>query len=100
MKTKKSLNKLPVMEKQCATCPFLEKGWKEVRSLLEKRALFEATPICHSTGSGALSKKRISRKPLACRGARDLQLQSFHRMGFIDAPTDLAWDKKCKELGL
>jgi hypothetical protein len=92
-----------VMKKQCASCPFREDGrGLPVRELLERRALSKATPICHSTGPGALvsKKKKLSAKPLACRGARDLQLRLFHAMGFIEAPTDIAWNKKAKELKL
>jgi hypothetical protein len=36
---------------------------------------------------------------MLCRGARDLQLQMFAATGFIDEPTDAAWERKCKELG-
>lgn len=87
-----------VMERMCATCPFRDQGWVEVRDLLTKRALREATPICHSTGR-ALSKKRLGPSRL-CRGARDFQLTVFYRMGFIEAATDEAWNKKRKELGV
>lgn len=74
----------------------------EVRDLLIQRALSEATPICHSTGPDSLlpKKKRVSAKPLACRGARDLQLQMFYAVGLLDAPTDEAWKRKAKEFGL
>ena len=88
-----------IMKAQCATCPFRDEGWTDVRSLLEKRALTEATPLCHSTGPKALSK-RISKKALGCRGARDFQLKIFFAMRFIEAPTDQAWEKKAKELSL
>lgn len=91
-----------VMRVQCATCPFREDGYKDVRELLVHRALQEATPICHSTGPGAIvpRSKRVSKKPLACRGARNLQLQVFFSLGFLEAPTDAAWEKKAMELGL
>ena len=35
-----------------------------------------------------------------CRGARDIALKLFKGMGFIDAATDEAWNKKCDELGI
>jgi hypothetical protein len=77
----------------CKTCPFRQEGFTEVRSLLSDRALTEATPICHSTGSSMVTLRRhkVFKKSHLCRGARDLQLQVFHRLGVIDAPTDEAW---------
>jgi len=95
MMKKKTL--LPVMKECCATCPFRDTGWTCVRPLLEQRALNEGTPICHSTGK-ALTK-RLG-KARACRGARNLQLQLFAALGFIESPTDEAWAKKCIALGL
>jgi hypothetical protein len=70
-----------------------------VRPLLEKRALTEATPICHSTGRAL--KREPGQKPVkahACRGARNFQLQVFFHLGFIAAPTDAAWAAKFAEL--
>ncbi len=92
--------KIPVMKTQCATCPFRQEGWTEVRPLLMHRALNEATPICHSTGDGALSKTKLHAKDHACRGARNLQLEAFAAIGFIEAATDEAWEKKCREMNL
>lgn len=85
------------MKAKCATCPFNAGGWSEVRPLLEQRALTQATPICHSTGSHALSKK-VHKKAHACRGARDLQLRLFASLGFIESATDEAWAKKHAEM--
>jgi len=83
----------------CATCPFRQEGWTHVRDLLQERALNEATPICHSTGSKPLSK-RLKKTAHACRGARNLQLQVFAAIGFLEAATDEAWEQKCIELNL
>ena len=92
--------RLEPMKHSCSTCPFRDTGWTEVRELLQARALStEGTPICHSTGPGALTK-RVSKKAKACRGARDLQLRVFFVLGFIEADTDEAWDKKADELDL
>lgn len=88
---------LDVMLAQCKTCPFREDGWTDVRELLIHRALNEATPICHSTGSTALTKKVSSRQKL-CRGARNFQLQVFAAIGFIEAPTDAAWNREREKL--
>lgn len=101
---KKTLKLHGVMKVQCATCPFRSdgKGYTEVANLLSDRALSTATPICHSTGSSDVTSKskKVSKLNLACRGARDLQLKYFAAMGFIEAPTDEAWDKKKREMGL
>lgn len=93
---------LPVMQRQCPTCPFREdgRGYTEVRGLLMQRALNEATPICHSTGDSGVVEREIHKEPHACRGARDLQLAFFAATGFIEAPADAAWAKKVKEMGL
>ena len=90
------------MSVKCATCPFRKDGWTDLRGLLGERALNEGAPVCHSTGSKALvpRSKRASSRMKLCRGARDLQLTVFHRLGVIGAPTDEAWDAKAKELGL
>ncbi len=93
------------MAANCATCPFRPKaegGWEEVRELLTQRALSEASPICHSTGPGALKRPQSGRFTPAriCRGARNFQLEIFARLGWIEAPTDEAWAAKCQELGL
>jgi hypothetical protein len=87
---------------KCPSCPFRKKGWKHVRPLLEHRALNQGTPICHSTGPGALAKgdKLRSPKPHACRGARDLQIKMFMEVGFLKEGTDEEWAQKCKEMGL
>lgn len=93
-----------VMKAKCATCPFRSdgKGYTEVADLLSNRALKTATPICHSTGSSNVTpkSKKVSKLNLACRGARDLQLQYFAAIGFIEEPTDEAWRKKAKEMGI
>lgn len=89
------MNLLPVRKTQCKTCPFCEDGWTEVRELLEKRALMEASPICHCTGDSLPESKG---KPFICCGARDFQIQFFHRIGFIDEATDEAWNAKLLEM--
>ena len=89
---------MPTRAQKCATCPFRDTGWTSVRPLLEQRALTEATPICHSTGKDALVKSQGPAQ--LCRGARDLQIQYFYRIGFLDVPTEEAWEAKRKELGI
>lgn len=90
---------MPIMERMCETCPYHEAGWKHVRQFLKDRARTEASPICHSTGSGALTKKKHKQSHL-CRGARNYMLERLHSSGFLEAATDAAWDKKCAEMGI
>lgn len=89
-KTNRDISNLPVMKAKCKTCPFADSGCKEVRANVEGR-LLDASQECHSSG--------WPKGKALCRGARDVQLTIFHRLGFIDAPTDAAWDVKRKELG-
>jgi len=37
---------------------------------------------------------------MLCRGARDMQLDWLAGIGFLEAATDKAWNKKCRQLGL
>jgi len=89
----------PTRKTMCATCPFRDGSpHSHLRSMLEISALSEASRFCHSTGVNALYR---TKKPVQlCRGSRDLQLRVMHGFGYIDAPTDEAWDAKCVELGL
>jgi len=91
-----------IMAIKCGSCPFRTGGYTEVADLLAIRAVTEATPICHSTGiSGVVPmSKKITRKNLACRGARDVALAWFAAQGFIAEATDEAWNAKAKEMGL
>jgi len=60
-----------------------------------------ATPICHSTGRNPKivgKKNRLSKTPRACRGARNLQLAMLSKIGFLEAATDEAWEKKWNEV--
>lgn len=75
---------MPVRKRQCATCVFkaecdggihLAAGRREE---IQVNLLRGINQICHHGNSSI------------CRGGRDFQLQVFHRMGIIDAPTDAA----------
>ena len=102
MKTAKK--KLPqVQPEMCSTCPF-RPGVPEKYSCLQEgiaeSALNEASRICHQTGRNNAFHRRTGKPERLCRGARELQLNVFAAMGFIDAPTDEAWEKKCREMKL
>ncbi len=92
---------LPVQPVMCATCPFREgsdTAW--LKDYLAKSAATEASRICHSPGSNNAFHRRTGKPAAVCRGARDLQLQMFHRLGFLKEPTDACWAAKVKELKL
>ena len=84
---------------KCKTCPFLPTGWTQVRPLLIERALTEGSPICHSTG-GADALVPSQGPAQICRGARDVQIAYFYHIGFLEAPTEEAWEAKRRELGI
>lgn len=90
----------PVMKAMCATCPFAPGSpHAYLAPSLAKSALEQNSRICHSTGKSAI-KGRTGKAKRLCRGARDIQLKAFHAMKVISAPTDEAWEAKCKEMGL
>lgn len=95
------MSREPVCRVKCPTCPFrVGSPYAHLAPDLAKSALTEASRICHSTGSGNAINDRTGKKPMLCRGARDIQLRTFASSGFIEAATDAAWAKKCRELGL
>lgn len=88
----------PVCVRKCKTCPFRHNSpHAYLREHLEQSAMSEASRECHSTGTNAIGG-RTGKKPLLCRGARDLQLKMFYAMRFISAPTDAAWLAKVNEM--
>lgn len=93
---------LPLNKTMCSTCPF-RKGvaakYAAVRRALTISALNEASRICHQTGSDNAFHRRTGKPEALCRGARDLQLDYFHAIGFLPAPTDEAWNAKANEMG-
>ncbi len=93
-------NKLPVCKKMCGSCPFRGGSkYAELTPMLIEDAIHNNSRICHSTGTNALNGE-TGKPDLICRGARDVQLQVFAAQGFIDAPTDEAWDRKAEEMGI
>lgn len=94
MKSQK-VRHMPVNPAKCQTCPFREGGDPALRAKIEARVLSEASQTCHH--SGAVHGKPDTR---LCRGARDFQLTILHRMGFLEAATDEAWERQCQKQGL
>jgi hypothetical protein len=88
---------LPLRKLMCDTCPF-RKGspYAYLLQELQISALTEASRICHTTGENALFQ---THQPEAlCRGAREAQLNYFHQIGFLESPTDEAWNRKFDEI--
>lgn len=92
-RTRRNCANMPVMKRQCATCPFRtdERGRHADPRLVNKiqvQCLSEASQICHHPALEGKPETHL------CRGARDFQLTIFHRLGIIDAPTDEAWNRR------
>lgn len=95
---KKSKQPLPVCEKKCPTCPWIEGSpYAALRTHLTASSMTGANRICHSTGRSAIYG-RTGKPAASCRGARDTMLAYFAASGFLSAPTDEAWAAKWKEL--
>ena len=82
-----------VMKKKCATCPFREdeQGRCEdprLTNRIKQDVLTQASQICHHPRLDGKEETHL------CRGARDFQIEIFHRIGFLDVPTDEAWNEK------
>jgi hypothetical protein len=90
------IKNVDVMKKRCPTCPFGEKGKRDrcpsIANMVRERCLSEASQICHHPFLHGKPQTHL------CRGARDFQLELFHRLGVIEDESDLAWDKKKHEL--
>ena len=89
----KRIDNFPVMPEMCKTCPFREDEsgrHKNVRlvSRIQCQVMTEASQICHHPRVSGHVETHL------CRGARDYQLTLFYRLGFIESPTDGAWDKR------
>lgn len=78
---------MKVMRAKCPTCPFNEDGVREIRTTVESYIFTRASQTCHGVEDTML-----------CRGARDQQLQFFHRLGFLREPTDQAWKRASDKL--
>lgn len=91
---------IPVMPEMCGTCPFRPNSPTAYLRDDIASAMNEASRICHSTGRNNAFHRNTDKPERLCRGARDIQLQFFAAIKFIEAPTDEAWHKKCEEMGL
>lgn len=60
--------------------------------MLTARVLSEASHLCHAPQLKGRAPTHL------CRGARDLQLEVFHRLGVISEPTDAGWKEAVERL--
>lgn len=86
MKTK-NIQGMKVNASRCSTCPFNDDGCISVRNTVMQRCLTQASQLCHGTDNKTL-----------CRGARDWQIEMFHRLGFLKEPTEECWNKTFEEM--
>lgn len=90
---------MQVQPEMCATCPFREGSpYANLAPELAVSALRDCSRVCHCTGRDNAIHRRTGKAPMLCRGARDVQLKYFANTGYIETPTDSAWDKKAQEL--
>ena len=89
----------PVQPAQCGSCIFREDG-NQVElapGRLDKIKTYLLRGTAHRCHH---PEAEGCRKIVICRGGRDWQLQAWHRMGLIVAPTDEALTARMVELGL
>lgn len=94
---------MPVLAHQCATCPFRDGAkpkYAQLRGVLTESIMSKASHICHSTGSRNAFHYRTGKQAAICRGARNVQLKILTATGFLSAPTDEAWNERCREMNL
>lgn len=78
------ISNFSVMNSKCWSCPFVID--LSLSHQIMNRCL-ESSQVCHHP---RLSGKKETH---LCRGARDYQLEIFHRLGIISEPTDESWSK-------
>ena len=92
---------MKVNKTKCATCPWQDNSpYAYLRGDLTTSALTRNSRICHCTGEDNAIHGHTGKPERLCRGARDEQLQMFHRIGFLEEATDESWQKKCREMGI
>jgi len=87
----------PVMPQKCSTCPFrVDASGRhpdvQLVNQIQLRCITEGSQICHHPRWQGKPEHHL------CRGARDYQIQVFHRFGILDAPTDEAWERARKRI--
>lgn len=73
----------------CKTCPFAPDGDEVLAETVKGRIGLAQSQYCHGTDNRTL-----------CRGARNWQLLILHRLGYIEAATDAAFEKASLAAGV
>lgn len=90
----RDVSKFSVMKEQCPTCPFRDEN-RHMAGIAQRVScdvLSKASQICHHPRLHGKKETHL------CRGARNLQLEFFFRIGFLPAATDEAWAAKWAEM--
>jgi hypothetical protein len=97
-RTRKRVSDLPVAKVMCSTCIFRDDGNElELREGRLDQIRIELIQGCSFVCHGPLLHHNDPK--VLCRGARDFQLQCWHRMGVIGEPTDESLSIAQKEAG-
>ena len=59
---------------------------------IQQQCLTKGSQICHHPVVEGEPETHL------CRGARDFQLQVFYRVGFLEEPTDTAWQLQAQSV--
>jgi hypothetical protein len=86
-----------VREQMCEFCPWRKDGGvlhdsPEEFAVLRESVIFEANQRCHAPAFDGEVESQI------CRGARNYQINFFHRLGILSEPSDRAWAEALEEL--
>lgn len=84
----------PIMQSQCASCPFREGGDITLRNSVMARTNINASHVCHHPRLHGKKETHL------CRGARDQQLAILFRVGWIEAETDAAFAEASRRAGV
>lgn len=93
MSKKTNIVDYPVMKQRCGTCPFNKSEDGKVAdsklvNRIQNTILKEGSQICHHPRLSGKDETHL------CRGARDFQLDIFHKIGLLKTPTDDCWNEK------
>ena len=89
----KNVQGWPVMQSQCASCPFRDEGDRDLRHAVMNRTGLQASQVCHHP------RLHGNKETHLCRGARDHQLTLLYRLGLIESETDEAFASASRKYG-
>ena len=84
---------MPVQVNPCTTCPFagtepIQLNANRLREVYQKVMTLQTSHLCHTADDTKL-----------CRGGRDLQIRVAYALGYIDEPTDEAFQSALEQFG-